>query len=180
MAFYNWCWPGDSHDAGMPTCGPRWPCCHHPWGIMGFLHATHLVVWRNKQNNRRQGNCQIYLKATSSWWDPWLHASSKNNIKASSINWSESTDFDFKQKLLPVTRYSVEEKTKRRASQIKKKMVAESCVTNIMNLKANPRSNRTYFYKCWIIFQRSWLLSTRLNEIITDNSEFERRVKFWI
>lgn len=54
------------------------------------------LVLPNKQNNRRQRNSQIswrrwrYLKATNSWWDQWLHAFSKTNIKASSINLSES------------------------------------------------------------------------------------------
>lgn len=69
-------------------------------GELWASFPLHLVIWPNKQNNRRQGNRQIFLKATNSWWDPWFHASSKNNIKASNTNWSERTDFDFKEKLL--------------------------------------------------------------------------------
>lgn len=42
MRSYNCCWPGDSCDAGMTSCGPRCPCCHEPQGIVCFIAAKHV------------------------------------------------------------------------------------------------------------------------------------------
>lgn len=119
MASYSCCRSGDSHDAGMLTCGPRHACFHKLQGIMlTYCCYTCWYCQTNETTGSKETAKSLGEDEHISKLIRWLCASSKTNIQAPIF---QKVPTDLEQNCLTFSDISLtEEKTKPRLSQIRK------------------------------------------------------------